>query len=73
MFTKFWRFHYFDWLTFMRRGGVYAWGGGLVTGTILFGSPDISLKRCIAFYRTWAASEKPNTRGDGAGFLVDGI
>ena len=53
IFTRFWRFHYFDWLTFLRRGAVYAWAGGLVAGTVLFGSPDVSLKRCLQFYDTW--------------------
>ena len=37
--TRFWRFHYFDWIKFARRGAVYAWAGGLVAGTIAFGSP----------------------------------
>ena len=47
IFTKFWRFHYFDYITFIRRGVVFAWAGGLLAGTIMFGSPDLSLKRAI--------------------------
>ena len=63
IFCRFWRFHYFDWLTFLRRGGIYAWGGGLVAGTVLFGSPDISLKRCIQFYDTWMNENIVDVRG----------
>jgi len=37
--TKFWRFHYFDWISYMRRCVVYGWAGGLVAGTVLFGNP----------------------------------
>mmetsp|Transcript_27072 Transcript_27072/g.26131 ORF Transcript_27072/g.26131 Transcript_27072/m.26131 type:complete len:97 (+) Transcript_27072:106-396(+) len=36
-FQKYWRAHYFDWLLFARRGAIYAWAGGLVLGTVLFG------------------------------------
>ena len=50
VFSKFWKFHYFDWITFLRRGGVYAFAGGLVAGTVLFGSPDISIRRGISKY-----------------------
>ena len=64
IFTRFWRFHYFDWLSFLRRGGMYAWAGGLVAGTVLFGSPDVSIKRCIGFYQLWVAANKPDVRGE---------
>ena len=64
MFARFWRFHYFDWLTFLRRGGIYAWAGGLVTGTVLFGSPDVSIKRVIGAYRLWLAEDRPDVRGN---------
>ena len=50
IFARFWRFHYFDWMMFMRRGSIYALGGGLVAGTVLFGSPDVSIKRAINRY-----------------------
>ena len=50
IFARFWKFHYFDWITFLRRGGIYAWAGGLVAGTVLFGSPDISIRRTITRY-----------------------
>ena len=48
--TQFWKFHYFDWITFAKRGGIYAWAGGLVAGTVMFGSPEISSKRIYSFY-----------------------
>ena len=58
MFSRFWRFHYFDWLTFMRRGAVYAFGGGLVAGTVLFGSPNVSIKRVMNAYEYWFVMNK---------------
>ena len=57
IFPRFWKFHYFDWITFLRRGGVYAWAGGLVAGTVLFGSPDISIRRAISRYHCWVSQE----------------
>ena len=69
MFARFWRFHYFDWLSFLRRGGVYAWGGGLVAGTVLFGSPDLSIKRIIGKYHHWFSESRQDTRGDLSTFL----
>ena len=48
--TKFWKFHYFDWITFMRRGLIYAWAGGLISGTIMFGLPDLSIRRAVNAY-----------------------
>ena len=57
IFARFWRFHYFDWMTFLRRAGVYGVGGGLVAGTVLFGSPDISIKRIISFYNHWFSED----------------
>ena len=51
--TKFWKFHYFDWIMFMRRGLIFAWAGGLLAGTVMFGSPNLSLKRTINRYNSW--------------------
>lgn len=68
LFSRFWRFHYFDWLTFLRRGGIYAWGGGLVLGTILFGSPDLSFKRVLGRYEYFFKEHEQDKRGDYAGF-----
>tara|TARA_B110000285_G_C14763867_1_gene440795 strand:- start:82 stop:321 length:240 start_codon:yes stop_codon:yes gene_type:complete len=47
---QFWRHHYFDWISFLRRGGVYGVAGGLVAGTVLFGNPSIALRRCHSKY-----------------------
>ena len=66
---RFWRFHYFDWLTFLRRSAIYAVGGGLVAGTILFGSPDLSIKRVISKYNHWFAENKQDKRGDTATYM----
>ena len=52
-FARYWRAHYFDWLTFARRGAIYAWAGGLAAGIVLFGSPDLTVKRAISKYHFW--------------------
>ena len=70
IFSRFWRFHYFDWLTFMRRGAVYAGFGGLVAGTVLFGSPDISIKRVINFYHLWMSMNIQDVRGTTATYTT---
>ena len=67
---RFWRFHYFDWLTFLRRAGIYGWAGGLVAGTILFGSPDLSMKRAIGWYNYWFAENHQDRRGDYSNLLI---
>ena len=64
VFSKFWKFHYFDWITFIRRGGIYAFAGGLVAGTVLFGSPDLSIRRAINKYNFYVSAERINVRGD---------
>ena len=46
----FWKAHYFDWLLFMRRGSIYGVAGGLVLGTVLFGSPGTSVLRIVSSY-----------------------
>lgn len=56
-FARFWRAHYFDWITFARRGAIYAWAGGLVAGTVLFGSPDLALRRAISKYHYYCSME----------------
>ena len=73
LITRFWRYHYFDWLTFVRRAGIYAFGGGLVAGTILFGSPDVSLKRAIHWYNYWISGDIQDKRGDYSNYLPDKI
>ena len=73
MFTKFWQFHYFDWLTFLRRSGVYGIGGGLVAGTVLFGSPDVSIKRVINRYQYFFHEDALDVRGDGSNLQISQI
>ena len=51
--SAFWRAHYFDWISFAKRSVKYGWIGGLVAGTVLFGSPSITFRRCQSFYNLW--------------------
>jgi len=63
-FQRYWRAHYFDWLTFARRAGVYGIAGGLVFGTYLFGHPSISIKRAVNYYYylfVWQTPDPRNT------------
>jgi len=50
---RFWKAHYFDWLTFLNRSVKYAWIGGLVAGTVMFGNPHVALKRMQSKYALW--------------------
>ena len=52
-FTKFWQHHYFDWMTFARRAGVYGVAGGLVLGTVMFGNSTIALRRVYTYWQSW--------------------
>jgi len=61
-FQQFWKHHYFDWLLFARRAGIYGIGGGLVVGTLFYGSPAISLARVKNYYRHKFVMEKPDTK-----------
>lgn len=61
--TKFWRFHYFDWIGYMRRVVIYAWAGGLVGGTVLFGNPHLAFRRAVNRYHYWFTLEKIDTEG----------
>ena len=60
-------------MTFMRRGSIYGLGGGLLAGTIFFGDPNLTLKRCISFYRTWMSEGPVDTRGDYANYLPNAL
>jgi hypothetical protein len=51
LFSRFWRAHYFDWITFAQRSVKIAWVGGVLAGTVLFGNPHVAFKRCISKYR----------------------
>ena len=62
-FGRFWRHHYFDWITFARRGGLYAGVGGLCLGTVLFGNANISLRRGLHHLAFWFKEDKPDNNG----------
>ena len=70
IFTRFWGFHYFDWITYLRRAGLYAGVGGLALGTVLFGSPELSVRRVQSFYRTWFCSTPRETRGEHTSLMI---
>jgi hypothetical protein len=55
----FWRAHYYDWLLFAKRGGIYGIGGGLVLGTIFFGDPAMSIRRLKHSYKYWTTTHEP--------------
>jgi hypothetical protein len=61
--TKFWRFHYFDWIGYMRRCAIYGWAGGLVAGTVLFGNPELAIRRAVNKYNYWFSLEKIDVEG----------
>ena len=52
-FKNFWGHHYFDWTMWFRRSFVWAGVGGLALGTVLFGKPDLALKRAHSKYEYW--------------------
>ena len=43
----------------------------MVAGTILFGSPDVSVKRGINRYMYWFGANKLDVRGDATAFILD--
>lgn len=69
-FGKFWRHHYFDWITFVRRSGVYGIAGGLVAGTVLFGNPDIAVRRIFSTYHYWFSDKTGDVRENGSQWHV---
>ena len=44
-FQKYWKHHYFDWMLFFKRSFKYGLVGGVALGTVLFGSPDLAIRR----------------------------
>ena len=67
---KFWRHHYFDWISFFRRAGVYGVGGGLLAGCALFGNPNIALRRIHSKYLLYFKGRNPDIRDNGATYHV---
>ena len=62
-FQRFWRAHYFDWLLFARRAGIYGVAGGFVFGTFWFGNVKLSLRRIYSKYQYYMQMEKQEKRG----------
>ena len=63
---KFWRHHYFDWISFFRRAGIYGWAGGLLAGTVLFGNPNIAIRRCHSKYLLYMKGRQTDVRNNEA-------
>jgi hypothetical protein len=62
-FQKYWQAHYFDWLLFARRAGIYGIGGGIILGTYIFGDVRLSVRRAHSKYNYWFAMEKQDPYG----------
>ena len=69
-FARFWRAHYFDWIMFARRGVIYAWAGGLIAGTVMFGKPELALKRAVAKYHFYFSAETLDIDGNQMNFMT---
>ena len=61
-FQRFWRAHYFDWLLFARRAGIYGIAGGLLIGTRFLGNPHVALLRVYSKYYYYFAMETTDPR-----------
>ena len=64
IFKNFWSHHYFDWIQWGKRSVVFAWAGGLVLGTFLFGNPDTALRRIRTRYEVFMVSAKSDVRAN---------
>ena len=69
-FQKYWRHHYFDWTLFLTRSVKYAGVGGLVAGTVLFGNPDLALRRALSKYYYYLGMKIPDCRDSEHSFHV---
>ena len=54
-FQRFWKHHYFDWIMFGQRSLKYGVIGGLLAGTVVFGSSEIALRRIRSKYDVYFA------------------
>ena len=63
-FKNFWAHHYFDWIMFGRRAFTYGIVGGLVAGTIMFGRPDLALRRANGRYEQYFSGRIPDVRNN---------
>ena len=55
--SRFWKFHWFDWITFARRSFLFAGVGGFVAGTVMFGNSSIAFRRVMSKWTYWTAME----------------
>ncbi len=55
---RFWKAHYFDWLLFFKRAGIFGVGGGLVVGTLFFGDTPLTLNRMRSRYHYLFSMQK---------------
>ena len=67
---KFWRHHYFDWISFGKRSLIFGWAGGLVAGTILFGNANLALKRVYGKYEYYLMDKVDDPRANEVNFTV---
>ena len=49
---RFWRFHYFDWMQFIKLGAIFGYGGTGLIGMSLWGDPDLAFSRFRSRLRT---------------------
>ena len=52
-FQRFWRHHYFDWITFAKRSFWFGVVGGIIGGTYLFGNTELAWARVQSKFRYW--------------------
>ena len=69
-FQKYWKHHYFDWTMFLRRSAKYGLVGGLVGGTVLFGNPDLALRRAVSKYNYWFGFKQQDCRDNESNWHV---
>ena len=61
--SRFWRAHYFDWISFLRRSSVYGIAGGVLLGTIAFGNPELAMARVYSKYQYYMIDTKIDNNG----------
>ena len=69
-FQKYWKHHYFDWIKFGVRSFKLAGIGGFIGGTILFGNPDLALRRAVSKYYFIAGFKQQDVRDSEANWHV---
>ena len=69
-FQRYWRHHYFDWILCGQRSLKYGVVGGLLAGTILFGNPEIAIRRVKSKYDYYFVMPKTDVRGNDANWMT---